>query len=250
MNRNELVKYLDNLLNHSNIKDSSINWLQFEWKSEVKKIALAVDACLLSYKKAIESWCDMILTHHWILWWSLQKINWAFKKQIEFLVKNDLNLYASHLPLDLHSEYWNNIELARILWLKNTEDFWFYKWNYVWFSWELKKEKTIEEISDIFQAKLLGESIFLPFGPKVNKRIWIISGGWGVSIPEAIELWLDCFVTWEWSHQTHHLALEWNLNVIYLGHYHSEKLWVIALWNHLKEKFWLDVEFLDVPTIV
>jgi len=250
MKTKKLTNYLEEVLNNSGILDSSINWLQFEWKNEVKKIWLAVDACLSSYEKAIKSWCDMILVHHWILWWSLQKIDWAFKKQIEFLVKNDLNLYASHLPLDLHSEFWNNIELSRILWLKNIEDFWDYKWLSVWFSWELAKWKTNQEISDIFQKEILGKSIILPFWPKENKKIWIVSGWWACAISEAIEKWMDCLITGEWSHETHHQALEWNLNVIYLWHYHSEKVWAIALWNHLKEKFWLEVEFLDVPTIV
>ena len=250
MKTKQLTDYLEQLLKNSEISDSSINWLQVEWKSEVKKIGLAVDACLATYKQAVEKNCDLVLVHHGILWWALQKIDWAFKKQLEFLIKNDLNLYASHLPLDLHPEFWNNIEIARIFWLESVQGFWEYHWTTIWFSWELKDEKTIEEISEIFQSELWGKSIFLPFWPKKNIKIWIVSGGWAEAIPEAILKWIDCLVTGEWPHQTHHQALEWNLNVIYLGHYHSEKTWVLALWKHLQEKFGLEFEFLDEPTIV
>lgn len=250
MERDKLVKYLDDLLKISEIEDVCCNGLQVEWKAKITKIGLAVDACMATFEQAKEKGCQILLTHHWMIWWWLTSITWVNYKKVKFLVESWINLYCAHLPLDMHKQYWNNICLSKLLDLKNIKDFWKYQWMSIWFKWELKKALTCEEIASIFEPITWREPSLLSFWKEKNKTVWIVS--WGGSYKKVIQAkqeWLDCYITWEWSHESYHIALEEWLNIIYLGHYHSEKIWVIALWAHIEKKFWIKVEFLDEPSV-
>ena len=244
------MQYLDSLLEIQQIPDYCSNWLQVEWPEEINKIWLAVDACMATYIWAKQQWCDLLLTHHWMIWWWLKNITWAAFKQIKYLIENQINLYCAHLPLDKHPEYWNNIWLAKVLKLKNVQEFWNHKWIKIWFKWELPKQLTNEQIAHSFENITGREPSFLSFWKEKNRKVWIISGWASIEdLVQAKQEWLDCYITWEWNHAHYHLALEEWLNVIYLGHYHSEKLWVIALGQHLKDKFWLETVFIDEPSV-
>jgi putative NIF3 family GTP cyclohydrolase 1 type 2 len=108
----------------------------------------------------------------------------------------------------------------------------------------------VKSISELVEKKFGGTVSSLPFGPQKIQRVAIVSGGGSSSIPEAIEKKIDLYVTGESSHENHHAALEGNLNVIYGGHYHTEKPGVQVLGEFLSKKLGIDTEFLDVPTSV
>ena len=76
------------------------------------------------------------------------------------------------------------------------------------------------------------------------------SGGAAGDLYQAIAVGVDLFITGEPLHYTHHLAKENEINVIFAGHYETEVWGVKALMPLLKEKFGVEVEFIDVPTIV
>jgi len=78
----------------------------------------------------------------------------------------------------------------------------------------------------------------------------IVSGSASDIIEEAIAKNVDCFITGEPRHTHHHAAKEAGMNVIYCGHYHSEKPGVEAIGKLLEKKFGIECVFLDIPTIV
>ena len=127
MNRDKLVSYLDDQLRTSQIRDVSCNGLQVQGTETVKKIALVVDASMEAYRKAAELKCQMIIAHHGIIWDGLRSISGGTYEHIKFLLDNGLNLYASHLPLDLHPQLGNNAQLASFIGLKNLKPFGTYK---------------------------------------------------------------------------------------------------------------------------
>ncbi len=49
------------------------------------------------------------------------------------MIQNDIALYASHLPLDIHDKYGNNVILANLLNLKKQEEFGEYKGHLIGF---------------------------------------------------------------------------------------------------------------------
>ena len=248
--REAIVLLLDKTLNTSKISDRSVNGLQVEGAAKITKIGLAVDACLEAYKLAQKKGCQMVIVHHGIIWEGIKSITGPIYKQIEFLVKNNINLYASHLPLDLHPTLGNNIQIAKALGLKNIQPFGFYKGQPIGFEGCLARAMDLKSISKLVKSKFGGPVMSLPFGPQKIRRVAVISGGGSACIPEAIEKKIDLYVTGESSHENHHAALEGNLNVIYGGHYFTEKCGVQAIGGFLSKKFGVEAEFLDVPTLV
>lgn len=249
--RDAIVSLLDKTLRTSEIADRSVNGLQVEGAAEVTKIGLAVDASLEAYKLAQEYGCEMVIVHHGIIWEGIKSVTGPIYRQIKFLVENDINLYASHLPLDLHPTLGNNALIAKALGLKNIQPFGIYKnAMHIGFEGSLPRPATLKSVSDIVKKKFGGPVSSLPFGPQKISRVAIISGGGTEALPEAISKKIDLFVTGEPKHENHHLALEGNINVIYGGHYHTETLGVMALGEFLTKKFAVRTVFLDVPTLV
>jgi dinuclear metal center YbgI/SA1388 family protein len=248
--RSVLVSHLNTILSIADIPDDSCNGLQVEGTEEIALIGLAVDGCLTVFEKAIESKCQMLVVHHGIIWRGLTSIRGIVKSQIEFLIRHDLNLYAAHLPLDLHPELGNNITLARSLGLLDIKPFGAYKGRAIGFMGTASHALSIEEIGTKVQAAIGGTFSSLPFGKRNNKTIAVISGGGSDALPEAIEKGVDCFITGESDHRNHHLALEGKINVLYCGHYHTETLGVKALGRHFEKTFDVKTVFIDEPTLV
>ena len=250
VSRNAIVSLLDETLRTAEIADHSINGLQVEGVDEITKIGLAVDASLEVYKLAQQNGCQMVIVHHGIIWDGIKRITGPVYRQIEFLVKNGVNLYASHLPLDLHPTLGNNALIAKAIGLKNIKPFGLYNNTHIGFEGRFTRAATVESISVLVKEKFGGSVLSLPFGPQEIWSAAVISGGGSSVLKEAIEKKMDLFLTGEPSHENHHAALEGNLNVIYGGHYHTEKPGVQAIGEFLNKNFNVATVFLDVPTLV
>jgi dinuclear metal center YbgI/SA1388 family protein len=251
ISRDSIVSLLDKTLRTSDIPDRSVNGLQVEGAAEVTKIGLAVDASLETYKLAKKNGCLMVIVHHGMIWEGIKSVTGPIYKQIKFLAENNINLYASHLPLDLHPTLGNNILIAKTLRLKNVQPFGMYKNGmHIGYEGYLPRPAPLKSVSELMKKKFGGQATVLPFGPQKISRVAIISGGGTEALPEAISKKIDLFVTGEPKHENHHLALEGGISVIYGGHYQTETLGVKALGDFLKKKFGVQAVFLDVPTLV
>src|ERR1700691_1790482 len=103
--------------------DGAANGLQMENRGVVTCIAAAVDASLATIKLAVAAKADLLIVHHGLFWTVRQP--WTAKncELLRLLVKNDLAVYSSHLPLDAHSQLGNNAQLCPALGLKNLKPF-------------------------------------------------------------------------------------------------------------------------------
>ena len=241
----EITKFLNEELDVHNIEDSSCNGLQVENTKEIKKIAFAVDACQETFEKSVEAGCQMLIVHHGIIWDGLKYIKGNTYRKIKFLIEKNLSLYAAHLPLDKHHLYGNNIQLAKLLNLKEIKPFGYYNSITIGFMGETKS--TLEEIQNMLKENGILTNT-LAFGNKEIKKVAIISGGATKELSQAISVGADLYITGEHSHFAYHMAKENKINVIFGGHYETETWGVKALMPLLKEKFNVDVEFIDVPT--
>jgi dinuclear metal center YbgI/SA1388 family protein len=248
--RDKIVAYLNAFLEIDKIKDSSCNGLQVQGVKTIRRIGLAVDACMAVYKKAAAKKCQMVVVHHGMIWNGLTSIRGAEYEQVRYLIDREINLYAAHLPLDMHAEVGNNIMLARALKLTSIKPFGAYKGSLIGSEGVLPAAATPNEIGSACGKILGGTFSALAFGKKKCRTVAIVSGGGSDAIPEAIDKGIDCFITGEPSHWNHHAALEGGLNVIYLGHYHSEKPGVKAVGKKLGKEFDVETVFIDEPTIV
>lgn len=243
--RDDIVKFLNKELTVKKIKDSSKNGLQSKGSSEVKKIGFAVDSGIEVFEKAKKENCNMLIVHHGIKWKPQKK---DISKRLNYLKKNKLSLYASHLPLDMHNKYGNNIQLCNILNLKNIKKFGEYHGEYIGFSGTFSNKKTLNEISKNLDKILSTKSKAYNFGKQKIKTIALVSGGGISALDEAIKKKIDLFITGEQSHSSYHYIKEAKINVIFAGHYATETVGVKALMPILKKKFNVETVFIDLPT--
>jgi dinuclear metal center YbgI/SA1388 family protein len=88
---------------------------------EVKKILLALDLTEPGLDEAIRQTCNLIITHHPLLFNPIKKIdtqNSLTSRLIEKLIKNDITLYSAHTNLDFTKDG-VSFELASVLGLNN-----------------------------------------------------------------------------------------------------------------------------------
>ena len=246
--RDEIVRFLDERLDVRRVEDKSSNGLQVAGKREVNKIAVATDAALATYERAAAEGCDMLLVHHGLIWGGIRYVTHRNHRHLKFLLERDLNLYAAHLPLDLHPEIGNNALLAKAIGLTEISPFGGYHGEKIGFAGSLAAPLWAIDIANRFTAIVGGEPKILPFGPAANRTLAIVSGGGGSTFTEAAEAGIDCFVTGEASHEIFHAAREGGVNVILLGHYLSEIVGVRALGDEVSARFGIPAVFIDEPT--
>ncbi|MCX7726619.1 MAG: Nif3-like dinuclear metal center hexameric protein [Chitinispirillaceae bacterium] len=248
ISREEICQFLEENLRISSINDTSVNGLQVEGPSEISKIGFTVDACLESFNKAKENNCQMIIVHHGLIWNGLTRITGVLYRRIRFLIENNINLFAVHLPLDLHPQFGNNAVISSILSVKNLKPFGLYRGINIGFEGEIK-ETSVDEIVKKLNKELNTECSFISYGKVKIKKVAIISGKAPELLDEAIEKKIDCFITGEPSYQNYHLAIESGINIIYAGHYYSEKTGIRALKDFVSQKLNIETFFIDTPPL-
>ena len=99
--RNELMQYLNTLMQSQKCKDYCPNGLQVEGKENIKKIVTGVTASQALIDAAIAEQADAILVHHGYFWRGEDEcITGIKKKRIQTLLAHDINLIAYNLPLE------------------------------------------------------------------------------------------------------------------------------------------------------
>jgi dinuclear metal center YbgI/SA1388 family protein len=247
MNRVELLNYLDKTLNAAAFSDYAPNGLQVEGKAEINSIVTAVSASVELFEKAIERKADAVIVHHGIIWNYERPIyQGSYKQRVKKLLEHDLNLFAYHLPLDAHPELGNAAQIAKVLNLTNLEPFGEHNSNLIGVRGRVMAvdiDQFIKTVKDTINP----EAIFFPFGPEKLHSVGIISGGGQKEFRQAVENRLDLYLTGEASEYILHFAKEEHIHYIAAGHYATERFGTIALGNHIKKRFGVAVEFVDIP---
>jgi dinuclear metal center YbgI/SA1388 family protein len=229
--------------------DVSLNGIQADNDgADVQKIAFAVDACLETFKRAIACGAGMIFVHHGLFWGAPLRIEGVLRVRLDFLLKNNLSLYAAHLPLDAHNETGNNAVLAGLLGIVDKEPFGLYRGVKIGFKGRLEKPLTVDEAARRVSFNGSKPAAVHPFGRPENLTCAVVSGGAAEEAAEAIAEGVDLYVSGETSHSIYHTVLEGGLNMIAGGHYATEVWGVCGMMEHCRKELNIDVEFIDVPT--
>lgn len=250
MKLHTLVDFLDDYLRLRDFtEDVSNNGLQVEGSPEVSRAVFGVDACQMLFDRAAEISADFIFVHHGLSWGSNPKVLTGIEAlRFGSLFRQRQSLYAAHLPLDAHPLSGNNAQLAKLLKLHKLEAFFRYDGCFIGWRGKLSAEREAAEIAAELEAHFPGAPIKLLGAGKV-KKVAVVSGGGGVSsVVQAHECGADLLVTGEMEHIMYHVALEYNLPVISLGHYASETVGPRAMMEVVRAKFGIDCSFIDLPT--
>ena len=237
----QISRFLNQELRVREIPDASRNGLQANNRKYVRRVGVAVDASLETFRKAKKRNCDLLIVHHGLFWKGKRDETGLRQKRADLLKRSKMNLYTVHLPLDMHEEYGNNIQLARLLELEKIEEFGKYHGMNIGYKGKLKEKLSMGQLKNRLDRALKTRSQVLEYGRSDVRSIGIISGG-PVSIADAMEV--DCFISGEGIHSRFVDAKDLKLNIIYAGHYETETLGVDRIGKLLKERFDLEYEFI------
>jgi dinuclear metal center YbgI/SA1388 family protein len=241
-----VVSFLNEELRVSKIKDASLNGLQVQSRTSgaLERVGFAVDACIPTFEEAKKLGINLIVVHHGIKWRPQNDRNLE-RKRAAYLKKNNLALYAAHLPLDLHGEYGNNIQLSRLLGLQNLREFGRYHGIKIGYAGTVKGAVSLDDLARILNKQLKTNSKVFRFGKGHIRTLGIVSGGGGSLLKDAVQERLDCFVVGEIDLATHNAAKEYGINLIVAGHYATETVGVKALMRLVRDVFGIETVFID-----
>ncbi len=247
-----LVEYCNDLLSINEFRDYCPNGLQVEGVSTVKKLVCGVTACQDLIEAAIDEKADALLVHHGYFWKNEQPVITGIKrKRIQRLLEHNISLLTYHLPLDAHSEFGNNVTLARKLAIQidgcvQEGD----ARGLLWYG-TLPEPQTASLFAGHVEQVLLRKPLHLPAAQdKPVQRIGWCTGGAQHYIEQAAELALDAFLSGEVSEQTRHLAKELDIHYFAAGHHATESYGVQALATHLASQFDLQTLFINIDNPV
>lgn len=245
MERNDLARYLDELLVVGKFKDYCPNGLQVEGRARIERIATGVTASVALIDRAVEWGADALLVHHGYFWRGEDgRIVGLRQARIARLIRADLNLFAFHLPLDAHPELGNNAQLARQIGLLaesygGEQD--------LIVCGRTRSPMTLDALGR-HVGDVLGRAptVLGPLEREVTRVAWCSGGAQGY-FEAAIGLGAHAYLTGEVSEQQFHLANESGVGLIAAGHHATERFGVRALGAHLAHQFGLVHADFDLP---
>jgi dinuclear metal center YbgI/SA1388 family protein len=249
MKTSELEIYLKNLFKPELFDDYCPNGLQVEGKDTVKKIVFAVSATRESAEYAEKIKACALIVHHGLFWkfHGTKPLTGAFFKRVAPLIKNDINLFGYHLPLDAHIEIGNAKSVANLLELEEVAPFGQYKGAFTGVKGEFKNPITGMQLKSLLEAKLNHSILYSnPLENKSIKKIGIITGGANSEWREAFKSGLDAYITGEMSEHDYHESRESGIHMYAGGHHATEKFGIQSLMKKIQTTFpELECVFLD-----
>jgi dinuclear metal center YbgI/SA1388 family protein len=248
MNRVDLQTYLDVLLDCARVKDYCPNGLQVEGRATLGRIVCGVTASAALIECAIREEADAIIVHHGYFWRGEDaRIIGLKQRRLAMLLRHDINLFAYHLPLDLHPELGNNAQLARLC-----------GWNItartgemdLIFLGEPQVPHTVGQVARSLAARLGREPMLIGEAERPVRRLAWCTGAAQGSFQQAIDAGADVYISGEISEPTVHLARESGVAFIAAGHHATERYGIRALAAHLVEHKGLDARFIDLDNPV
>ncbi|MDN2663096.1 Nif3-like dinuclear metal center hexameric protein [Psychromonas sp. 14N.309.X.WAT.B.A12] len=251
MNNRKLANKLDQFLEIHQFKDYCPNGLQIEGKEQVKKIVTGVTANQALIDAAIELNADAILVHHGYFWkGEAQQIVGMKYNRIKALIKNDINLYAYHLPLDVHPELGNNKQLAKLLGITDRRPLEPWDKRSVGRVGKFEQAITPQALSETITQQLDREPLWIDGGkPEIKTIAWCTGGGQDY-ITIAAEQGIDAFISGEISERTVHIAKEMGIHYFAAGHHATERYGAKALGEWLANEMGFEVTFIDIDNPV
>ena len=245
----KMKEYFNQLLTPALFEDYAPNGLQIEGKEEIKRVAFAVSATQDSIAKAIQWGADTLVVHHGIFWkyQGARTITGAWGERVKLCTKNDLNLFAYHLPLDAHPQVGNAVTIAHELKLTQLEPFALHKKQPLGIKGHFPVPLKAHALKAHLE-KLLNHSVVLasPDETRQIKTIGIITGGANNEWVKALDEGLDAFLTGEISEYNWHDTIEAGVHYFAGGHHATERPGIMALMNRVKQDLPdLVVEFFD-----
>jgi len=213
---------------------------------DISRVLVAMEVTERVIDEAIDKKIDMIVTHHPMLFSPVKCVddNTFIGNYIVKLITNGINVYSSHTPFD-KTAGGNNDYLAKLLQLCDIE---------VMASDEsgfcrvgtVDGECTIGEYIEQISKWLKIDKSFMSFCGNLDAevvKVGLCTGAGAEFLELAAGEGCDLFITGDVKYHTAQIAKELGLNLLDIGHYGSEKIFVENMANYLRSK--TDIEIIE-----
>ena len=245
--RDELIAFLDELLESPGWADHGPNGLQVPGSDEVRVVASGVSAHRELFERAAGAGAQLVLCHHGLFWErDPQALSPQLKARLKALFDADMSLAAYHLPLDAHPEVGNNALICAGLGLERSEPFGMHRGREIGWTGRSAEPLPVAELVERCRALFDREPLVFAGGADPLRTVGIVSGGGASSLAEAAARGLDAFVTGEPAEPSMAEAREAGVTFIAGGHYATETFGVRALGDLLAERFGVEHRFIEI----
>lgn len=244
---NELSSYINSLLNSDNIKDYGPNGLQVQGKEYISTIVSGVSASQALIDESNLNQADCILVHHGIFWnKSPQPLTGYLYNRVNALIKNNINLLAYHLPLDVHEIYGNNKLLGDALGVNITKRVSAGGVDNLLYIGNFSEEITDNQLLIKLENCLKRSPQYICGGREKIKTIAWCSGAGQDFIDICATYNVDAYISGEVSERTFHMAKELGISYFCAGHHATEIFGVMALGEHLADRYGITHKFINI----
>lgn len=247
MMRDDLDAFLKELLKPQAFADYGPNGLQIEGCERIGRIAFAVSATAHSALAAAERNAQALIVHHGLFWkfHGPKTLTGPFAGRVFPLVRNHINLFAYHLPLDAHPEVGNAAGLGCAIGLVEQQPFGDYQRCPTGIKGIFAEPVSAAALRDRLSAALDHPVLLAtPDERAIVRSAGIITGGANRDWPLALQDGLDAFVTGEMSEHDWHEAQEAGIHMYAGGHNATERFGVQALMERVRETFGVECFFI------
>ena len=246
MDRDELLRQFNTLLQPERFKDYCHNGLQVEGRTSVQRIVSGVTASEALIRSAIAQGADTIFVHHGLFWKGFDgRIQGWMRRRLQLLLAHEINLFAYHLPLEAHSSLGNNAQLGVRRGLVTASTFGDQQLGHIgnkaegeWAS-DLALQSHVEAVLGRSATLVRGHA-----GP-VRRVAWCTGGAQGY-FEAAIAAGAQVFVTGEISEPQAHYARECGVSYIACGHHASERYGASAVAAQVAAECGMAHTFIDI----
>ena len=211
----------------------------------VRRVLLALDATDSVAHEAMELGCELIVTHHPLIFPQIRKINDSdpLQSRLLYIIENRIGLICMHTNLDLAEGGVNDV-LIRLLGAEPTEALDDDGCGRIG---TLKEPSPLDAFLKLCKERLQGQNLRYCTGDKLVYRLAVMGGSGAGSIERAVEKGCDTYVTSDIKYHQFQRAAELGLNLIDADHFYTENPIIPALAERLKECF-PEVEFIVSQT--
>lgn len=240
----QLVETADRYLESARIQDYCPNGLQVQGCEQVRLLVSGVTASQQLLDAAVAAGADAILVHHGYFWKNEDARLIGMKhRRIKTLLSHDISLLAYHLPLDVHPEVGNNVQLGRRLGLQDIRPLPSDAKGLIW-QGELPQPRSAADFARQVAQVLQREPLVVDGGRSIRRLAWCTGGAQGY-LDQAIAAGVDAYLTGEVSEQTVHSARENGVSFFAAGHHATERYGVQALGDFLAAQLGIEHRFID-----
>ena len=206
-------------------------------EAEVKRIFVCLDADEANIEQAIRKNCQMIITHHPVIFDGIKKVRTDLYtgRILKKLLVNDISVFSAHTNFDQAEGGVDDI-LANLIGLTKIK------------MWEvggeticgrigyLEKPMTIEEFANQVKQGLKTDYVrYTSAGERMIKKVALCSGAGACFLGKAAFSGADAYVTGDVKYHDAQHAVEYGIHIVDGGHYPTEYPAMLDLAKRLEE---------------